>query len=407
MNFNSRGFRRFLGFSILIGLLAVIVPAILKLQSNNAIINARVVPLIAPIEGMVIDPILRTGQAVERGQEVLTVVNLRASKSVVSSLEVEYRTLFERSDRLEKQLAKIMALRDDLTSRLATHSRHDLKRIDFEIAEAAAQSLAQQGVVDELSLTLGKNKRLLAENFISDIEFERSVFALDVGLADLEALQARLQLLKSQREASLEGVYLGEGRNDVPYTQQKLDLIYLQIAELEGLRQETLGRLNAAQMQIELEKEMLSNATSVKLRSPVYGVVRRQVYAPGNDVVIGAELTELIDCESLFIEVAVSDNALQNLSVGSKVLFRLVGSAEWEDGKISRTLGSGNKSLNQTLAVSLEVDPDNGRLFIQIDPSLLPNVQDNYCYVGRRVEVSLDRPWNFEVLRSRFTNFFQ
>lgn len=407
MNFNGRIFRRSLGFFILFVLLIVIVPSVLKLQSNKAIVNARVLPLLAPIEGVVTDPMLRAGEAVERGQQVVTLVNPRASKSVVSALEVESRTLSDRVQSVEDQLTQIEELRRDLMARRITHSGHDLKRIDFEIAEAAAQLLAQQGVVDELTLTRDKNKRLLKENFISSIEADRSDFSRNVGLATLEALQARLQLLQSEREASLDGVYLGEGRNDVPYTQQKLDEINVRIAELKGLRHETLGRFLAAQEQLVLEKNVKAIAKRATLESPVHGVVWRQIYAPGNDVVIGAQLTELIDCDSLFIEVAVSDSALHNLNIGTKVLYRLVGSAAWQEGQIIRTVGSGNRSEDLTLAASLTVSSSDGRLFIAIDAASLPNMQENFCYVGRRIEVSLNRPWNPSVLISRFSSFLR
>jgi len=406
MNFNSKLFRRTLGIFILVGLLIVIVPATLKLQSNDAIVNAKVIPIHAPIEGVIADSMMIAGQSVLKGQAVLSIRNPRVSESLVRTLKVEYRTLDDRSQGLEEQLAQLTMLQEDLIKRRQAHASHDLKRIDLQIAEAAAQVLAQSSVVDELRLTRKKNESLLAENFISSIEFERSNYGLEVGLADLQAMQARLELLHSERQASSEGVYLGEGRNDVPYTQQKLDEINTRLIELSGLQRETLGRLGAVQTQLEFELKSLLRLSEASLLSPVDGVVWRQIYSPGSEVIIGTKVAELIDCNRLFVEVGVKDRVLHQFRVGTDVQFRLVGSAKWLQGKVTQAVGGGYQNVDQTLAAHLAVNKDQGRLLIEIAANALEQVQENLCYIGRRVEVSLDRPWNFNVLWSRFSNLF-
>jgi multidrug resistance efflux pump len=406
MNFNSKFFRRALGIFILVGLLIVIVPATLKLQSNDAIVNAKSIPIHAPIEGVVAESMMIAGQSVLKGQAVLSILNTRVNDSLVRSLKVEYSTLENRSQGLEDQLAQLTVLQEDLTKRRLAHASHDLKRIDLQIAEAAAQVLAQSSVVDELRLTREKNARLLAENFISSIEFERSNYGLEVGLADLQAIQAKLALLQSQKQASSEGVYLGEGRNDVPYTQQKLDEINTRLIELMGLQRETLGRLAAVQMQLELELKSLSRLSEASLLSPVDGVVWRQFYSPGSEVNDGTKVAELIDCTRLFVEVGVNDSVLHQFRVGTDVQFRLVGSAKWLQGKVTQAIGGGYQNVDLTLAAHLVVNKDQGRLLIEIAADALEQVHENLCFIGRRVEVSLDRPWNFNVLWSRFSNLF-
>ena len=403
INFNGKFFRRFIGVSILLALGIVVGPALFKVQSSNAIVNAHVVYVNSPLEGVVTKIFTPVGAAVVRGEPLMVVSNPRIEERLLEELKANRQTVVERINGLRKQQASLTAMQSDLQLRAGMHNNHEKIRIDHQIAEAQAQVLAQQGTVSELKLTLEKNRKLLAQNFISEVEFDRSRFALDVGQGQLQALEAKIRMLESEQEALAAGIYLGEGRNDVPYTQQKLEDISVQLINIEADLSAASARLLALQGQIEAEQANLDKLREATLVAPVSGLLWRQYFPVGSDITSGGRLATLVDCADLFVEAAVPDKDLADLSEGSKVNYRLVGSHQWAVGEVFKIVGSGNKVRDETLAAQLETDPRDGRIFIRIARDTLPSMQANQCYVGRGAEVTFDRTWNPKVLLTRFT----
>jgi len=262
-------------------------------------------------------------------------------------------------------------------------------------------------MVKELTLNVEKNRKLLAQNFVSSIEFDRSRFALEVGEYDLQALTANVRTLEAEQQALLAGIYLGEGRNDVPYTQQKLEEIELQIINIESQIHEAQAGIDALQGQIEAEQKNLKKLGTAVLTAPVSGFVWRQYFSLGSNVAEASRLASLVDCSELIIEATVPDKYLADLSQGSGVDYRLLGNHEWLRAEVFRVVGSGNRALDDTLAAQLEAPEDNGRIFIRVNRNDFKGLHANQCYVGRRVEVTFSRQWNPLLLFTRLSGFFQ
>lgn len=407
INFNGKFFRRFIGIVILLALVVVVGPALFKVQSNNAIVNARVVYVNSPLEGVITEVFKPSGAMVARGDPLMSLSNPRVGEQLLQELQGQRQTLLERANGLMTQRNSLQSMQADLQVRIKLHNSHESIRLDHQIAQAQADALAQQGTVSELALTLEKNRQLLAENFISEVEFDRSRFALEVGQSQLQAIEARIRALESEQQALSAGIYLGEGRNDVPYTQQKFEDIAVQVINLEAEINEASARLSSLDGQIDAEKANLQTLRKATLIAPVGGLVWRQYFPVGSDVVLASRLAAVVDCGDLFVEAAVPDKDLAELAEGSVINYRLLGSADWLAGEIFKIVGSGNRTLDETLAAQLQTDARDGRIFIRVAPDALPNLNANQCYVGRGAEVTFDRTWNPRVLLTRFSGLFQ
>ncbi len=407
LNFNGKIFRRLLGLLILLAIIFVVGPALFNLQSGNAVINARTIAITAPIGGVVTDVYQPVGSPIKQGQPLLRINNPRINEGTLNELIVEQQTLVQRFDGLLRQADQLEALKKTLSERRDAHTQHDSTRLEHQIAEAKAQSLAQRNQMEELGLVLERNRKLVKENFISVVEFDRSRYAYKVAQQQLEALEARIRSLQTELAAIKEGVYLGEGRNDVPYTQQKIEEINIQIIDLLTRRTETRIRIESIEKQIEAEKALLQKFRETTMISLVTGLVWRQYFSAGSEVAANTKLAELINCDLLFVEAVVTDSALTNLHVGSKVRYRLLGSSDWLEGDVFQIMGSGDKSVDLTLATNHEASKNEGRIFVRINHNALPNMNENQCYVGRRVDVTLKRQWNPSVALTRLTNLFR
>jgi multidrug resistance efflux pump len=407
LNLNSRFFRRLVGVVILLAVVIIVVPALFKVQTGNAIINARTVLINSPIDGVVAEVYQPVGTAIPIGQPLLSIRNPRLNEGFFNELLVEQRSLLERLAGMQRQKKQLQALQANLQARRDAHAFHEAKRIEHQIAESEAQALSQQGSIDELTLAAQRSEKLVKERFISAVEFERSQYALESAKQQLSAINARVRALQTEAQALGQGVYLGEGRNDVPYTQQRLDDLAIQMIELETRIAETDGREQDIRTQMASEAGRLSMNREVTIPSPVQGLVWRKYVAQGSDVVVGTRLVEMVNCDRLFLEVAIADSELTNLSVGSMVSYRLLGSHQWRDGEVFQVSGSGDRNIDSTLAARLETDAKQGRILVHMSSNALPDPMNNHCYVGRRAEVTVDRSWNMGVALTRLTNLFR
>lgn len=238
--------RRGIGVLIFMTAMVVAVPAVLNQQSGHAVVNAPVLSVHSPISGTLQDFNATAGQAVSPGARLGRVLSLRARES----LENELSSLQERLQGLQSQQADWQRLQRTFERRAKLHANHEMARLQAQLAEVDSQARAQQAQVRQDADTLARQERLASENFISPLQIDAARNALQASQAQLEAIQAREKMLRIEGVAVRDQVYLGQGRNDVPYSQQKLEDLRIQLAELQTRLRETHSRVQQIQNQL-------------------------------------------------------------------------------------------------------------------------------------------------------------
>ena len=397
--------KRALGLTIALIAAVVILPALANFQSINAIVNTHYVAIRSPIEGTLHGFAKLPGQAIDEGEELLRISNTRFRESAVNEMEVEQKTLAERSLGLQQHLKNLKQLQKELQERVLVHRTHEFLRLEEQLAQAQSEKKAQESLIREQQALAKRNTLLLKENFISPAQNEAAQYALEVTQSRLEISHARLRLLETEKQAIQRFVYLGEGRNDVPYTQQRLDEVRLQITEVTARLRENERRSADVQLQIDQEREKMGVSREAAMLSPAKGVLWRKFGSNGSEVVIGAELAHVITCENLFLDVAVPESSLDAFEIGKPVQYRLIGSTKWLTGAIDAVTGSGNNLQDVTLAAQLIREKKDARIFVKIQAADLDKPQQNLCYAGRKVDVKVPREWRPSVWLSRLSSF--
>lgn len=397
--FNGKWWRRGTGVLILLTALVVVVPAVFNQQSGNAIVNAPVLSVHSPISGTVQDFNVTAGQPVAADTRLGRVLSLRARESLTHELQ----NLQERLKGLQSQEAQWRRLQQGFEQRAQRHAEHGLARLNEQLAEVVSQARAQQVQVRQDADHLARQERLASENFISPLQIDTARNALQASQARLEAMEAREKMLKIERAALQDRVYLGEGRNDVPYSQQKLEDLRLQQAELQTRLRETQSRVSQIQTQLVQGGDSQQAVQEAPIQAPVQGLLWRKFSANGSEVVAGGLLAQLIDCSDAFLDVAVPESQLHHMWPGTTVQYRLLGSSSWLKGQVRATRGSAHNGADQTLAAQLQPERREGRVLVDIQPQDLPQPEAHLCYAGRVVDVKIPRQWNPQALFSRLT----
>ncbi|MBP8148224.1 MAG: HlyD family efflux transporter periplasmic adaptor subunit [Limnohabitans sp.] len=405
MNISFKNSKRAIGLGIALIAAVVLVPALASFQSINAIVNTHYVTIKSPIEGALIGFSKMPGQPIEEGEPLVRIINTRFKESSVDEMEVNQKTLAERSLGLQQHLKNLQQLQKELQNRVAVHRTHEFLRLDEQLAQAKSEKKAQESLIREQQLLAQRNALLLKENFISAAQNEAAQYALEVTQSRLDIFQARIRLLETEKQAVTRFVYLGEGRNDVPYTQQRLDDVRLQITEVTARLRENERRSSDVQLQINKERESMAVSRDVILNAPNKGVLWRKFGSNGTEVVIGTDLAHVITCDNLFLDVAVPESSLESFEIGKPVQYRLIGSTAWLTGQIHAVTGSGNNLQDTTLVAQLQRKKKDARIFVKINAADLVKPQENLCFAGRKVDVKVPREWRPSVWLSRLSSF--
>jgi len=293
---SGKWLRRGIGTAILLTALVVVVPAVFNQQSGQAVVNMPVLSLYSPISGTVQDFNANVGQAVQADVRLGRVVNLRAREG----LDNELASLQERLEALQTQQAQWQQLQRTFERRAQVHADHEMARLQAQLSEVQAQARAQQAQVRQDADALVRQERLAGENFISPAQIDVARNTLQGSQARLLAIEAREAVLRIEGLAVRDQVYLGQGRNDVPYSQQKGEDLRIQMTELHTRLRETQSRIEQIQTQLTQGSDTQQALQEAPIRAPVQGLLWRKFAANGSEVMAGAELAQVIHCRDGF-----------------------------------------------------------------------------------------------------------
>jgi multidrug resistance efflux pump len=377
----------------IVGLLVVVaagwmpVRALLETSSTEAVINARLITLRAPIEGQ-IGPLaaVTAGSEVQPGATLVSVVNPRADRGrlddlrrLVDELESDIKTLAARrtdlaalhKDLVEQTRAFRAARLDQLEARIAELGSDtgaaEAKREEAQQALARARSLEQSGSGTKVSLEKARRDATVAEQALLALGHRRT--ALDVELAALK-----------------NGVYVGDSYNDRPQSLQRADDLVLRLNELGADINHRQARLALLRAELVGERERYAERSAASLASPVRGSVWEIMTAPGESVARGQDLVRLLDCSGLVVTATVGETAYNHLRIGDPARFRFRGESKDFEGRIMGLTGVATAAANLAIQPSaLAKEPY--RVTVAV-PELAKAAQ---CDVGRTGRVTFGK----------------
>lgn len=324
--------------------LAVWVPAqqLLQVASAEAVVNARLITLRAPIEGAIV----ATGSGPTVGNEFGAGA-----------------TLFEidnpRIDRSRLNDA-VRAVEDSLDERL---------RI-----EAALAGLGDQQTMLEAQLDDFREARMaLIEARIAN-----------GTAAGPDAFNARDEL-QIELAALRRGIFVGDSYNDRPGTALRLDQIEIEIARLEAdlaVNRARHPRLVAARAR---EAAFVAEISHAGIAAPGDGRVWEMLTAPGEQVVKGQDLVRMLDCSLAVVTAVVSEAVYNQLVPGTAARFTFREGGPALEGRVVQLTGVSAAPANFAILPSA-LRAESFRVAVAV-PGL---AEREGCTVGRTGRVVFD-----------------
>jgi multidrug resistance efflux pump len=379
-----------------IGLVLLCVPAWLlwpslwTITSTAAVVNAQLITLTSPIEGVATLAPPAVGQQVARGGLLLRIAAPLPDQKHVEELEAEKATLTERVAALQQHAAKIQSLKNELSVSFENYKSSLVREVADELEEARSEAEAAEAIRRQKEFEQEREQALVRRGFGRPPELNAARYAAEVAVNNAARARAGVSRLTHQLESIQRGVFTGPGdsRNDVPYSRQRAHELLVQQLDDEAKIQEHQMRIAQIEQQIVSETSRIEKRTSQEVRAPVDGIIGRLFVAAGSSVGPQSELLQVLDASTVFIDARLSENYADDVRPGNAVRVRLIGPNIEVGGTIRHVLGDAVPGDDRTTVAASPVSTAHEvHVIVDFDKAAAGAGQFNQFLVGRRVEV--------------------
>ncbi len=337
--------RLFIGIAAILVTLWVIIGEQMTAASANAVVNAPVVTLRSPIAGDLQLQNHALGARLSRNELLATINDARADTDRLNDLQLELETLDAENNRYQAAISALSRERDALAQRTETFTNARLAELEAELAEARVRrDLLASGAAQEDATALA-----------DAVAVEGSRRPGEPNTRDLALSHARerVETLQIARDALQDGVFLGDGYNDAPFSEQRRIQLDSQIADLGLARSETSARRAALERRLTRARQVQGMRSRAELRTPSSDMLYWEtLQADTANVQRGDPLLRLVDCGQSIVTLSVTERVFNTLRVGQDASFRFSGQSRVYPATVGRLAGSGARTVYANLAVA-------------------------------------------------------
>ena len=378
----SRWLRLVLGLTVIVIGLYVIIGEQIAGTSADAVVNAQVLILRAPIDGELKLALRALGAHVDVKEHLADVVDPRPDDTRLVDVQRTALQLATDVVRLNDRAAALQASRTAYQRQADAYASGRIRQIEARISEAASTMEAAQSRLRESDAAFRRASELGRNGFQSQAELNRTRSAYEVVTQDVQAAQDRIRYLSVEVAAAKQGTFLGDSNTDAPYSQQRIQEIGLQLAEAAAETREHEERLAAIHKQIDEERLRLGRFSEATIDAPVRAILWEIMTGSGEYVRRGQDVMRVVDCTSAIVTSSVRETVYNRLKVGDPVQFRLLGESKVYTGSVIRLAGSGAQSIYRSLAIGPS-EEHLKRFDVAVAFPELNADPDRSCAVGR------------------------
>ncbi len=388
-----------LGVSGWLALSWLLSPSIWNITSSQAVVNARIMILYSPIEGTIEKPPPAVGRAVGAESYLVEIHNPLVDNSRREELKTEAASLEERVAALKKQHEVLEGLKNKLADSARRYQEAAIRRLEKQIEEAKSTASAADAFLQQRRYKSEQANKLYRERGgVSQAELVTARLAAEAAQNKADQAHLTVRRLNDELESIRKGNYIGpgDGRNDVPYSMQRMHEIAIRQQDIQAKIQEFAARGAQVQKQLHIEDERLERQSCCRLKAPIDGIVWRRPLASGSTVTRQTPVLELLDASDIFVDALVSEKHFGDIHPGDKVVIKLIGSHAEVPGTVRDVLGKVALADDHTLAAEVpKLGKHEIHVIVTFDDG--PPRSNNFhpYHIGQPVEVRFTSSANF------------
>lgn len=387
----SRTIRIIAALFLCTAVVALLWPRATGYVSTFAVVNAPILTVRAPINGVIMTPSPGLAAPVRRDETLLELRAPQTSHGEVSRLKAEFAVEEARARALAMQEREARAVVDALYDRVARETENEIVYLTRKLEQARADRQLNEVAWDKAQNEVERLRDLFDRGRIAATDLSAAAYARQTAEAELAADDAEIAALKVEIAAIENGLPspAGTGRRDYAY--DRIDDMELALADIRTRRIASEARRDAVRDQLASLTEELSGLTRFRPAASTRGVIWTASRQAGASVTLGSDLFQVLDCERRFLEVFFEERAFENLPPGTPARVRLRGSQRsFEATVASRHAAARGAAQSAVDAALLEPHEAGGvKVFLSLDPADTddPEVAAAFCDVGRTAEV--------------------
>ena len=267
-----------------------------------------------------------------------------------------------------------------------------MNRLKEELNEVAAEKtgcLAEAKLRRDIGSRMGE---LAKSGLTSQIRSAEATATQEANDTKCEMAGSRFLRLQAELTSAQSGIYLRDGINDVPYSQQQRDRLMLRRQELESQVLAETTRAEQIKGQIAAEQHRMEVTDHYDLSVPADHIVWSVAASAGSSVTEGQTVLDLADCGRRFLVVELPERDFEQVKTGDTASIRLVGSNEWREGRVRQVRGSAARLDDRLLAAQVpHTSGNNIQIEVDIPRRVATSGQSGLCDIGRLAEVRFNR----------------
>jgi multidrug resistance efflux pump len=369
--------------------------------SADAFVNARLTTTRAPISGT-FDAISRPlGARVNVGDDLGTIADPLVDNVRLSDLQQQRLATKAELDRLTKTAEGLTASIEELGTRAQSYRGERIQQLQAQIDGAEASANAAEARLRYARLSLERSNRLSDQGVRTGEALEQSRSLAEVAELDLATAQETVRVARINLVAAERGIFLGDGYNDAPYSEQRVSELEVAKDQLQASAAAQATVLGALDLRIRAEQVRVNRLNSASLQANVSGLIWDYLAISGETVQRGQDLLRLVDCQSTIVTLSVTERVYNQITLGSTAQFRMNGSNRLLPGLVTRVAGSGASTVYQNLAIAPS-ERHLERFDVTLDVPALRQEPELRCLIGRTGRVFFEerpldwlrRMWN-------------
>ncbi|MDH4411752.1 MAG: HlyD family efflux transporter periplasmic adaptor subunit [Rhizobium sp.] len=289
-------------------------------RSIEAIINAPIEVVRAPIEGRISSPSIRTGQYLRHGMKIADIANERVDEKFllemnnnIATATADIRSLDSQSHRLEEQLQQLRELVD-------ASNRNAIERLTSQLGQKQLDIQSQAVERDLLVEEAHRAERLADQQIKSGAEAIRALREAEIASYQVDMAREEAEELKLRIRA-LQQKLITDFDPSMSTLRMRENEVAERLAQKRSEREALMLSIAQYEQSAHAEKLRTERLRQVDLTAPVEGRVWQVAMTDSEFVQEGDTLIEVANCAAEVVTATVTGRVFNAISLGQDVTF--------------------------------------------------------------------------------------
>jgi multidrug resistance efflux pump len=355
----------------------------------SAVVNAPLVRIASPFDGKVDFAPPSRGTSVRPGDLLVRVKATPHGGQYLLDLKARLASTQRELSATSGQIKALSGARAELKTRMEIYRKGAIARLTAQLDEALALHNIYKARLSQSGDALDRQQQLKTKGYASQANFDAASASATVAKNDVAASAARIQRIRVELDSAKKGVFIGDNRDDVPYSQQRDDEIMLRLVDLNASAKNLQATAKELQGQIAAEARRVAADEVYQQAAVVTGVVWDTTGPKGTPVRAGDTLVNVLDCGRAFLEVNLDESQAKGIKPGDGARIRIAGDDHPIDGTVRALRGAVTRTdRDEHIAETEPQTPGQMTALVDIPAPAEGQPQDNFCHVGRVAEVT-------------------